>query len=233
MVGDSSGKTMLQKRRVGEAPSMAAASISERGSIAGRPGRTGSCTTPASHGRDQHQHHGLVAVQARVPVDAGVVQRDGQDADRGREHEQPQHADHGRRDGVGPDQQGLVEAGAADHAVRHDGKQQRHAQADHGHQHREHGGDAERVQVGLLLEQFDEVVDADELGRQAEGVFEPHGLPHGLSGGQEEEDHCDDDLRQQQQIGSVLCPNTTRFSIGEPRVQKSGDGRSPPEEPRA
>ena len=38
VVGESSGKTMVQKRRAGPAPSIAAASISERG-IDCRPAR--------------------------------------------------------------------------------------------------------------------------------------------------------------------------------------------------
>ena len=48
--------------------------------------------------------------------------------DRRREHEQPQHAGHRRRDGVGHDQERLVEGGAADHAVGHHREQQRDRQ---------------------------------------------------------------------------------------------------------
>src|SRR5690606_32260115 len=143
------------------------------------------------------------------------MQRDGQDAHRGREQEQPQHAHDRGGHGIRPDQQGLVQAGAAHDAVGHDGQQQRDRQADEGHQRREHGRDAERVQVVGLAEQLGEVGQPDELGGQAEGVLQLHGLPHGLAGGQEEEHQRDGDLRRQQQVGQGLVPEYDAFFHGD------------------
>src|SRR3546814_6201676 len=57
-----------------------------------------------------------------------------------------------------------------------------------------------------LAEQVDEVGQADEFGRQPEGVLQLHGLPHGLAGGQEEEDQRNRDLRGQQQVRQGLVP---------------------------
>ena len=50
----------------------------------------------------------------------------------GVEHEDPQHAGDRRRHGVGPDQEGLVEAGAADDAVGHHRQQQRDRETEEG-----------------------------------------------------------------------------------------------------
>ncbi len=115
------------------------------------------------HRGDHHQQHRLVALEDPVPVDAPALEHVGDDADRGREHERPQHAGDRRRHGVGPDQQRLVGHRAAQHAVGHGREQQRDRDAEERHQHAEQRGDLERVEVVAVREQGGEVREADEL----------------------------------------------------------------------
>src|SRR3546814_5159335 len=65
-----------------------------------------------------------------------------------------------------------------------------------------------------LAEQVDEVGQADEFGRQPEGVRQLHGLQHGLAGGQEEEDQRNRELRGQQQVRQGLVPEDDAFFHG-------------------
>jgi len=91
--------------------------------------------------------------------------------DGGREHEDPQHAcDHGSHC-VGDDQQGLVDHGKADDAIRKDGQSQRNGNADAGHQHGEQCCALEGIQIGGVGEQLAEVVQANPFGTHAERVF--------------------------------------------------------------
>ena len=128
VVGESSGKTIVQKRRHGRAPSIAAASISDFGIAlqAGEEEQEVVRDLLPDRGHDDQQHR-LVAVEQVVPVDAALAQRVRDDADARREHEEPQHAGDRGRDGVGPDQQRLVDERALDDAVGEDREQQRDA----------------------------------------------------------------------------------------------------------
>ncbi len=71
MVGDSSGKTMVQNRRIGPAPSMAAASITElRDRLQARQEEQEIVGDLFPRRRQHDQRHGVVAVEQRIPVDA-------------------------------------------------------------------------------------------------------------------------------------------------------------------
>ena len=129
------------------------------------------------------------------------AQRVGDDADRRREHEQPQHAGDRRRHRVGPDQQRLVDRGAAHHAVGHDRQHQRDAEAEHGDQHREHRGDLERLEVGRVGEQPPKFSRPTNSVRGAEGILHQHALLHRLRRRPEEEHDDDHHLRRHQRPG--------------------------------
>ena len=200
-MGDSSGNTMVMKRLTGPAPSMAAASISDLGNRL-QPGQEEEEVVAdlLPHRGDHHHDQGVGAVQQRVPGHAEAFQPVRDDPERGIEQEEPKHRGDGRRHRVGPDQQRLVDVGAADHAVGEHRQHQRDGQPENGHQQREHGRGLERRQVVLVAEEILEVLEPDELRIGAEGILHQQRLIQRLRRRQEEEDERDDELRRDQRV---------------------------------
>ena len=134
----------------------------------------------------------------------------------GLNRKQPQHAGDRRRDRVGPDQQRLVDRGAADDAVGEHREQQRERQAERRRPARENTAvTLNDVEVGRVVEQVAEVVEPDELRVAAERVLDQQRLPDRLARRPEEEDQRDDDLRRdQQRRAATRSLKMTRFSIG-------------------
>ena len=128
-VGDSSGKMMVQKRRVGPG-AVDGGGLDHRFRDRLQPGQEEQeiVADLLPGGGQHHQRHGVVAVEQRVPVDAERAQAARHQAERGLEHEEPQHAGNGGRHRVGPDQQRLVDAGALDALVGLHREQQRDRQ---------------------------------------------------------------------------------------------------------
>ena len=103
--------------------------------------------------RSHHdQRHCVVSVQQVVPLVPDQAQCIRNDADRRCEHEEPQDAGHRRRDGIRPDQQGLVDGCAVHYAIREDCQHQRDRQAAPSDQHRKYRSRLERCNVGLVSE---------------------------------------------------------------------------------
>ena len=144
--------------------------------------------------RHDDQRHGVVAVEDVVPLEAQFDEHVADHAVGRGEHHQPQHAGDHRRHRVGPDQQGLVDAGAAHHAVGQHGQQQRDCQAADGDEDGENRSGAEGREVVRVVEQPLEVGHADEFAGRAEGVFQQHALVQSLAGRPEEEDQDDGHL---------------------------------------
>ena len=109
---------MPKKRRTGPAPSIAAASISERG-MACKPGveEQKVIADLLPHRRQHHQEHRLRAVERVIPDNAVFRERIGDEADARIEQERPQHGGDRGRDRVRPDQQRLISLRAARHAI--------------------------------------------------------------------------------------------------------------------
>ena len=138
-----------------------------RDRLQARRGRTGNCRRSASRSAaSTTRSHGVVAVEQRVPVDAEVAQAARHHAERGLEHEQPQHAGDRGRDRVGPDQQRAVDAGAASclsacvassSAIESESERDRRRRRRRG---------ADRPIVVGLREQIAIVLEPDELGRE-------------------------------------------------------------------
>jgi len=87
VVGDSSGNTMVQNRRIGPAPSIAPASMTLLGidcSPARKEQKVVGDLLP--HRGHHHQRHGVVAVQKRIPVESHPAQRPRQGAERRMKH---------------------------------------------------------------------------------------------------------------------------------------------------
>ncbi len=152
------------------------------------------------------QQHRLPAVEQVVPVDARAVQPVRDDAQRRIEQEQPQHGGDRRRHRVGPDEQRLVDRGAAHDPVGEHREDQRDHEAEHRHQQREHGGHLERAEVVLVVVQVAEVVEPDELQAAAERILDEHRLVDRLARRPEEEHDRDGDLRQDQRVGQPPRP---------------------------
>src|SRR5690606_19688721 len=127
--------------------------------------------------RKHHQNHGVVRYQTRVPGQAGLHEVDGQNPDRGRKQEEPEHPRYRSGDGIGPDQHVAVDAGGLDDPVGQHCQEQGHTQPDYGDQHREIGGDLEGIEIVAIAQQFAEILQPDELAGQTEGVFQMEGLP--------------------------------------------------------
>ena len=139
MVGDSSGNTMVQNRRIGPAPSIAAASITLlRDRLQAGQEEQEVVGDLLPHRGHHHQGHGVVAVEQRIPVNAHRAQRPRQRAERGMEHEDPEHAGDRGRHRIGPDQQRLVGAGGLQVLVGLGRKQQRDRERQRRDQRREH-----------------------------------------------------------------------------------------------
>ncbi|MPN09557.1 hypothetical protein SDC9_156848 [bioreactor metagenome] len=153
------------------------------------------------HRGHHDQRHGLVFVHQEVPVVADAFQRIRHYAERGREHEHPQHARDDRCHGVGHDEQRLVDHGAAHDAVGKDRQRQRDDNAKARHQHREHRRAIKGLVIARVVEQLDEVVQPHPFAAQAEGIFHLEGLQDGLCGRPEKEDADDYQLGQQKRPG--------------------------------
>ncbi|MGY4413650.1 hypothetical protein ACVWW4_005386 [Bradyrhizobium sp. LB7.1] len=155
-------------------------------------------------GGQDDQRRGLVAVEQRIPVDAGFAQIAREHAERGMQHEDPEHADHGRRDGVGPDQQRAIQRAAAHRLVRHDRQQQGHGERRDRDREREEEGPDDRLEIGGVTEEIEIIVEPDEAGRETEGVLEQEGLNDSLRSRPVEKDQDDRELRGNQRIGQQL-----------------------------
>ena len=107
----------------------------------------------------------------------------------------------GRRHGIGPDQQRLVDGRAAHHAVGHDGQQQRDGQAQAGHQHGNKRRGLERVQIARVGPQLPGSWPGPPI--RSTGRRRPAAAAIAAAPGRgPEEEHADDDrLRRQQQPG--------------------------------
>ena len=125
----------------------------------------------------------------------------GDDADRRREQEQPQHAGDRRRHRVGPDQQRLVDrARRARRGRRTPRAAARSTSPTTATSTREDRRDLERREVVRVVEQRREVVEPDELGLRAERVLHQQRLVERLRRRPEEEDERDRDLRRDQRV---------------------------------
>ena len=161
VVGDSSGKTMVQKRRSGPgAVDRRRLDQRFRDRLQAGEEEQEVVADLLPHRGHDHQQHRLVAVEDPVPVDRPALQHVGHDADRGREQERPQHAGDRRRHRVGPDQQRLVGERAAHDAVGHGREQQRDGDAAARDQHAEQRRDLERLEVVAVREQRGEILEA-------------------------------------------------------------------------
>jgi hypothetical protein len=173
-------------------------------------------------GGEDHQQHGLIAVDLVVPGDPGTAQPPGDDADRGVEEEEPEDAGNGRGHGVGPDEQGFVGQRALDDVVGHGGEQQGHGEAEDRHADAEDGGDADRAQIFAAVEEEDEIVEPDEADGEAERVLDQHRLPKRLARGPDEEDQRDGELRGEQQVGQPAVAEDDALFHGLSRRQPWG-----------
>jgi len=85
----------------------------------------------------------------------------------------------------------------------------------------------------FVVEDLDEVLEPDELGREAEGVLHQHRLPERLARRPDEEDERHRDLRQHQQIGQqgVAEVDPLQHEVTIPRGRRCGAlprrGRAP------
>ena len=159
---------------------------------------------------DDHQEHGLAGIVDVVELIAEPAEPERDDAELGREQEQPQHAGDRRRHGVGPDQQGLVGGGAADHLVGLDRQDQGDAHGQERDRGAEHHGVPHHLEIDrrldLVEQQALEVLQADEPQVAAgKDVADPvQRQRQRLDRRPDEEDQRDDDLRRHQQIGQPL-----------------------------
>src|SRR5262249_10368436 len=151
-------------------------------------------------GRDHHHDQRVGAVQKRIPRNAETLEPMRDDAERRVEQEQPENRGHRRRDRVRPDQQRLVDGGAADHAVGEHGEDQRQEQAARRNHHGKDRRDLERREVVLVVEEIAEILEPDELRVRAERVLHEQRLVERLRRRPEEEDERDDELRRDQRI---------------------------------
>lgn len=111
------------------------------------------------------------------------------------------NARHGGGDGVRHDEEGLVGRGAAQHAVRTDGKQKADRKAEEGHERREGHRDLEARDIVRVGQKRFKVLKTHEFRAEPEGILHQHRLVDGLAGGQEEEDERNGELRRHQQVG--------------------------------
>ena len=193
---------MVQKRRVAPAPSIAAASSSDlRDRLEAGDEEQEIVADLLPGGGADDQRHGLVAVEQRIPGDAELAQRPGEGAEGGVEQEQPEHAGDGGGDGVGPDQQGAIEALAADDLLGLDREQQRDRHREEGGPGREDQRDLDRVEVGGIGED----ARGSWRGRRtgSTGRTDPRAAATGAAPGRRpvEEDQADRELRGDQQVG--------------------------------
>ena len=128
-----------------------------------------------------NQGHGMAAVEHVVPIEAQALQEVADDAHGRGKHEQPQHARHHWGYGVRPDQQGFVDGRAFEHAVGHDGQQERNDQAGKGHQQRKNSRGFEGFEVSAVSKQAFEVLHTDKFGAEAKSVLRQHALVQGLT----------------------------------------------------
>ena len=144
-------------------------------------------------------------IEQRIPVHAHAAQRFCEHAERGLEHEEPEHAGHRRGDRIGPDHQRLVGAARLEVLVGLRGEQERNGEREPGDQRREDRGGQHRAVILRLGEQRDVVFKPDEFGHQAERVLAQERLPDRLARRPVEENDGDDELREQQQVGQQLA----------------------------
>ena len=149
-------------------------------------------------GQDDHRHR-LGIVQLVVPQNADGFQPVRHQADLRMQQQHPQHGGNGGGDGVGPDEQGAVDRPTADFPVCEYGEQQRHPHRQRGNggakPDRTHG----TVEIERIGKQIGEIIQADKLGANAKRVLPLQAGPHGATGGPEEEEHGEQQLRCYQQ----------------------------------
>ena len=135
----------------------------------------------------------------RIPVHPQGSQTTRDDAERGLEHEKPEHTGDGRRHRVRPDQQRLVDARTLDVLVglRRQKQSNRQRQPRHGYgkNHCVHHG---AVVVGIF-EELAIVFEPDEIRLQAERILKQERLPDRLRGRPIEKDDGHRELRRKQQ----------------------------------
>ena len=152
-------------------------------------------------------------------------------AERGLEHEEPQHAGDRRRHRIGPDQQRLVDAGALDRACRPAPPAAARSTATAPSTAMEkiavvrHG-----AVVVALREQIAIVLEPDEIGLQPEGVLQQERLPHRLARRPVEEDERDQRAAAPAADRAASCRRRSRAFPCMPRVAplpriSAGEGR--------
>ena len=122
------------------------------------------------HRGEDHQEHGLTAVLRVVPVVAELAEEMGNQPASWVKQEDPQYGGYGRRNGVRQQHQRLVKAAATHHIIHQRRKEQRDQQAAYRHQAAELDSRPEGVEVVAVVEQRDEVVQANELAGKAKRV---------------------------------------------------------------
>ena len=152
------------------------------------------------HRGEDHQKHRLAAVLRMVPVIAQLAEEMGDQPAPGVKEEDPQHRRDGGGHGVRQQHQRLIKAAAAHHIVDQRGEKQRNEQAADGHQGAEFYGGPERVQVVRIVEQRNEVIQADELAGKAKGIDALQRVPQRFARRPDKKDNGDDELRRDQQI---------------------------------
>ena len=136
-----------------------------------------------------------------VPVIAQLAEEMGDQPAPGVKEEDPQHRRDGGGHGVRQQHQRLIKAAAAHHIVDQRGEKQRNEQAADGHQGAEFYGGPERVQVVRIVEQRNEVIQADELAGKAKGIDALQRVPQRFACGPDKENQRDNQLRRDQHIG--------------------------------
>jgi hypothetical protein len=172
-------------------------------------------------GGNDDQGHGLIAVQKRIPGKAIAPQQIGERAHGRIEHEEPEHAGDGRRDGIRPDQQRAIEALTAHDLVGGCGKKQRDAHRNHGRQKTENHRHLQRVNIVRIGQNRFEVGKADEATLQPKRILPHHGLVQCLTGWPEEEDERQYDLRARSADTAGSCWETQRCARGSPPASRT------------
>ena len=146
------------------------------------------------HSRNHDQRHGVVGVEQVVPVKPRLAQQIRHHAQRGGEHEHPQHARHGRGHRIRQQQCGFVHQGPAHDAVGKDGQHQRDGDARDRDGDREKCRRLERGEIARVFKQVAEVFQPHPFGGHAKGILHLERLHQRLARRPEEEDADHDQL---------------------------------------
>ncbi len=171
VVGDSSGKTMVQNRRIGLAPSMAAGldhALRDRLQAGEEEQEIVADLLPD---RDDHdEDHGVRAVEHRIPVDArAAAAARASMPSAGWNMKNEEHAGDRGRHRIGPDQKASCRpARPADVAVGHDVANNRPMrEREERHQRRKDHRDADRLVIFRAFAAGCIILEPDEFGSRA------------------------------------------------------------------